>query len=43
MLVCLVGGEVIAVIRSREVAAWQGFLKHNHEWECSMGQGEQPL
>ena len=35
----LAGGEIVAVIRSRKVAAKQGY---NPEWWCSWDQGEWP-
>ena len=36
----LASGEIVAVIRSRKVAAKQGFVKYNSEWWCSWDQGE---
>ena len=37
------GPENVAVIRSRGVAAYQGFLKYYFVWRCSRDQGEWPL
>ena len=41
---CIDGGpKNVVVIRSREVAANQGFLKYYFVWPCSRDQGEWPL
>ena len=37
------GLQNVAVIRSREVAVNQGFLKYYSEWSCSWDQGKCPL
>ena len=37
------GPKNVAVIRSRGVAANQGFLKYYFVWPCSRDQGEWPL